>query len=109
MNNYHVWITVAIIAAVTSAIRFLPFLLFSHKGKTPPIIDKLGEALPYAVMGMLVVYCLKDVSFSHVSGIVPPLAATLVTAISYVKKRNTLISILLGTVCYMVLIRITML
>lgn len=109
MNNYYVWITAAIIAVVTSALRFLPFLLFSDKGKTPQIIYKIGDVLPYAIMGMLVVYCLRNVSLTHVSGMVPPIVATLVTAISYVKKRNTLVSIILGTVCYMVLIRITML
>lgn len=106
MNNYHVWITVAIIAAVTAALRFLPFLVFSKNRKTPPIINRLGDALPYAIMGMLVVYCLKDVRITSAPSAVPTLIASLVVGITYVKKKNTLLSIVLGTVCYMVLIRI---
>ena len=105
MNNTYVWISVAIIALVTAAIRFLPFLVFSDKRKTPGFIERLGAVLPYAIMGMLVVYCLKDVDLTSMAGIVPPMVATLVTAVSYVIKRNTLISIILGTVCYMVLIQ----
>ena len=106
MNNYYVWISVAIISLVTAALRFWPFLIFSDKRKTPPFIERLGAVLPYAIMGMLVVYCLKDVDVTSVSGVVPPLIASLAVGASYVIKRNTLISIILGTVCYMVLVQV---
>ena len=105
MNTYYVWITVAIIALVTAALRFLPFLVFSDKRKTPRIINKLGESLPYAIMGMLVVYCLKDVRLTSVAGFAPALISAIVVGISYVKMKNTLLSILLGTVCHMVLVQ----
>ena len=61
--------------------------------------------LPYAVMGMLVVYCLKGVSVSAVSGWLPSLAACGVTGLLYVWKRNTLLSIVAGTLCYMLLVQ----
>ena len=97
---------VSVIALLTAALRFLPFLIFRDEKKTPRVILHLGQALPCAVMGMLVVYCLKDVSFASPAGFVPPLAAGTLTAVSYAVKRSTLLSILLGTVCYMVLIRV---
>ena len=54
-------------AAVTALLRFLPFIIFNGNRKTPPLIEKLGRTLPFAVMGMLVIYCLKDVSFAGIS------------------------------------------
>ena len=106
MNDVYVWITVAIIALVTAATRFLPFIIFSDKRKTPQLVDKLGEALPYAIMGMLVVYCLRDVRLTSFGGSLPPIIASLVVGISYVIKKNTLLSIILGTACYMVLVQL---
>lgn len=101
----HTWYLVAVIALVTAAIRFLPFVIFNGNGKTPKIIEKLGKVLPCAIMGMLVVYCLKDISFGSVSGFLPQIIACLVVTILYVWKRNTLISIICGTVCYMILVQ----
>lgn len=106
MNDTYVWICVAIIAFVTAALRFLPFIIFSDKRKTPSFIERLGAVLPYAIMGMLVVYCLKDVDATSASGVVPPIIASAVVGVSYVIKRNTLISIILGTVCYMVMVQL---
>ncbi|MBE6870460.1 MAG: branched-chain amino acid transporter AzlD [Ruminococcaceae bacterium] len=106
MNGTYVWITVAVIALTTAAIRFLPFLIWSGDRKTPKIIEKLGKVLPFAVMGMLVVYCLKDVSFTSVSGFLPPLIGCAVVAVFHIWKRNTLISIVSGTVCYMLLVQL---
>lgn len=104
MNKTQLIASIAAIAAVTAGIRFLPFLIFSG-GKTPKWVTYLGKVLPYAVMGMLVVYCLKDVSFSSLAGFLPALIASALTALSYALKRNTLLSIILGTVCYMLLIQ----
>lgn len=105
MTDMHTWYLVAVIALVTAAIRFLPFVIFNGNGKTPKIIEKLGKVLPCAIMGMLVVYCLKDISFGSVSGFLPQIIACLVVTILYVWKRNTLISIICGTVCYMILVQ----
>ena len=100
-----VWYTVAVIALVTALTRFLPFLIFGKGRKTPKIITKLGKILPYAIMGMLVVYCLKGTSFAHPSGYLPPLIASLTVAILHILRRNTLLSIICGTVCYMILVQ----
>lgn len=101
-----IWLSVVVIALVTAAIRFLPFLIFGGGRKTPKIIEKLGRTLPYAIMGMLVVYCLKEVHFTAVSGFLPQLLACLMVGVLYVWKRNTLISIVAGTVCYMLLVQL---
>lgn len=96
---------VAVIAVVTALLRFLPFFIFGRK-KTPAFVEYLGEVLPYAIMGMLVVYCLRGMSFGAVSGWIPYVLGTLATIIVHVWKRNTIYSILSGTIIYMVLIRL---
>lgn len=106
MNNLHSALLVAVMAAVTALIRFLPFFVFGERRKTPDFVLYLGKVLPSAIMGMLVVFCLKSVSlFSGTRGI-PEAAACLVTAGLYVWRRNTLLSIISGTVCYMLLIQL---
>ena len=106
MNDLNAWIAVAVIALVTALIRFLPFAVFGRGKKIPKIIEKLGGMLPYAVMGMLVVYCLKDVSFMSLSGFLPPLISCVVVGVLYVWRRNTLLSIIAGTACYMILVQL---
>lgn len=105
MTEINALLTVAVIALVTAAIRFFPFIVWNKNRTAPKIIEKLGKILPYAVMGMLVVYCLKDVSFTEAAGFVPELAASLVVIGLYIWKRNTLISIVAGTVSYMLLVQ----
>lgn len=95
---------VAVVAFVTAAIRFSPFVIF--RKKTPKVVLYLGEVLPYAIMGMLVVYCLKSVTPLSGNHAVPELAAVLVTVFLHKWKHNTFLSILLGTVCYMVFIQV---
>lgn len=97
---------VAIMAAVTMLIRFIPFVVFGGKRKTPAVITYLGMVLPYAIMGMLVVYCLKGISFAAAKSFVPELIAGTVVVLSYVWKKNTLLSIVGGTVCYMLLVQL---
>jgi len=96
---------VGVIALVTAGIRFLPFGVFRGDKQTPPLIEKLGRVLPYAIMGMLVVYCLKGVSFGALSSWLPSAIACVVTVVLYGWKRNTLLSIIGGTVCYMLLVQ----
>lgn len=106
MTDLHTWYIVAVISLVTVVLRFLPFAIFNGKIKTPKIIEKFGKILPYAIMGMLVVYCLKNVSFSSTSVFMPEFIACLIVCVLYVWKRNTLISIICGTVCYMMLVQL---
>lgn len=104
MTKYYPWIVLAIVSIVTIALRFLPFVFFTHR-KTPKIVEKLGASLPHAIMGMLVVYCLKSVNIKSVSGFLPELIATVTVAVLYIWKRNTLLSIIVGTILYMVLVQ----
>lgn len=106
MTDMHTWLIVAVIALVTILLRFLPFLIFRGNRKTPAIIEKLGRILPYAIMGMLVVYCLKDISFADAGDFLPQLIACTVVAVLYIWRKNTLLSIVCGTVCYMLLVQI---
>lgn len=106
MTDLTLWGYVALIALTTAALRFLPFLIWSGSRSVPPIIDRLGHVLPYAMMGLLVVYCLKDISFAAASGFLPPLIACAVVVLLHIWRRNTLISIIGGTVCYMLLVQL---
>ncbi|MBR2459751.1 MAG: AzlD domain-containing protein [Clostridia bacterium] len=106
MNEAYIWLTVAAIALVTAAIRFLPFAVFNGGRKTPRLIEKLGGTLPYAIMGMLVVYCLKDMRFTAIEGFLPQLISCAVVGILYLWRRNKLLSIVTGTVCYMLLVQL---
>jgi len=96
---------IAVMALVTAATRFLPFWLLGDKGETPPFLRYLGQVLPYAIMGMLVVYCLKDVSPATLSSVLPAAAGVAVTAGLHLWKHNTLLSILGGTALYMFLVQ----
>ena len=96
-------ILIAVMAAVTILLRFLPFLVF--RNQTPPYITYLGKVLPPAIIGMLVIYCLKDVSLTtHPHGLPELIAAACVVGLQ-IWKRNSLISILAGTVVYMFLVQ----
>ena len=80
----HDVLLIVVAVLVTAATRFIPFLIFGEKRKTPPIIEYLGTVLPCAIMGMLVVYCLKDVSFLKGSYGIPELIACVVVAALHV-------------------------
>lgn len=105
MSNEQAVLAIAVMAAVTAALRFIPFLLFAGR-ETPPWLSYFGRVLPYAAMAMLVVYCLKGVSFRSLEGFLPELIAGALVVGSYVWKRNTLLSILVGTITYMLLVQL---
>lgn len=105
MPNLHSALMIAVMALVTAALRFLPFLIFGETRKTPPLISYLGQVLPFAIMGMLVVYCLKDVSFAAAPFGIPEIIGCAVVTLLHIWKRNTLLSIGAGTVCYMLLVQ----
>ena len=92
-------------AAVTAALRFLPFFLLGGRRRTPAFVSYLGRVLPYAIMGMLVVYCLKDVSITGGSHGIPEAISIALVAGLHLWKKNTLLSMVAGTLCYMVLIQ----
>lgn len=100
------FLIILIVSLVTALIRFLPFLIFPE-GKAPPkIITYLSNVLPCAVMGMLVVYCLKSVSLVTFPFALPELISIVLVVVLYVYKRNSLLSILSGTVCYMIIVQV---
>lgn len=96
---------VAALAAATLITRFLPFILFPADRETPKYIDYLGRTLPYATIGLLVVYCLKGVSVRVSPFGIPEAVAVAVTALLHWWKGNSLLSIGAGTVLYMILIQ----
>ena len=102
----HSVLIVAVVALVTIGLRFLPFLIFGENRQTPPIIAYLGKVLPFAIMGMLVVYCLKDMTFTAAPFGIPEIIGCATVAALHVWKRNTLLSIGLGTVVYMLLVQL---
>lgn len=98
-------ITITLVVLGTMATRFLPFLLFPADKPTPPLVQHLGKVLPGAVFGLLVVYCLKNVSlFSGTHGIPEAIAIVIVVTL-HLWRRQMLLSIAGGTVVYMVLIQ----
>lgn len=99
-------ITIAMCVLGTMATRFIPFIVFSDKKPVPKYVRYLGKALPAAAYGMLVVYCLKDVSISEGFHGIPELLGIAVTAGLHLRKRNMLLSIAGGTLFYMIIIRI---
>ena len=105
MTDLHSAAMITVIALVTAALRFLPFWIFRENRKTPPLVSYLGQALPFAIMGMLVVYCLKDISFTGAPFGIPEFLGCAVVAVLHIWKRNTLLSIGAGTVCYMLLVQ----
>lgn len=97
------FVIVGIVAAVTILIRFLPFWVFGGKRQTPANISYLGKVLPYSIMGMLVVYCLRNVTIQAAPHGLPELISCGLIVILHRLKRNTLLSIVGGTACYMLL------
>ena len=102
MNNAYVLILVS--ALVTVLIRFAPFVIF--KDKVPKLISDLANLLPSAIMGMLVIYCIKDISFVSLSGFMPMFLGIAAVIGLQIYKHNILLSIALGTVFYMFLVQV---
>lgn len=99
-------VTIAMCVLATVLTRFLPFLIFSPKRPTPKYIQYLGRVLPGAIFAMLVVYCLKNVSFVTYSFGIPELLGIAITVGLHLWKRQMLLSIAGGTVAYMLLVQL---
>ena len=106
MTDSHTLLLIIIMAIGTIFLRFCPFLVFGNKKETPTYITYLASVLPYAIMGMLVVYCLRNIQWVETPHGLPECIATLVVVGSYVWKRNTLLSIAGGTILYMFLVQV---
>lgn len=102
----HSVLIIAVAAVVTVALRFLPFVLFGGKRETSPYIRYLGRVLPCAVMGMLVIYCLRNINFTASPFGAPELIACAVVVGLHIWKRSSILSILGGTVCYVLLVQL---
>ena len=98
-------VTIALCAFGTMITRFLPFIVFRSDKPTPKYIQYIGNVLPPAIFGMLVIYCLKDVSLLGGSHGIPEAIAIIAVIALHLWKKNMLLSIAGGTVCYMLLVQ----
>ncbi len=98
-------ITFAVIVFATVIMRFLPFILFPDNKPTPKFIHYLGVVLPAAVFGLLMIYALKNVDLLSGSHGIPELIGIVVTAVIHLWKKQMLLSISAGTICYMLLVQ----
>ena len=99
-------VTVAVIVGGTMLTRFLPFLLFPAGKSTPKFVQYLGKVLPAAVFGLLIIYCMRNVSVFTGSHGIPELIAIGVVVGLHLWKRQMLLSIASGTICYMLLVQL---
>lgn len=97
---------ILIMAVITLAIRAVPFLLFGGKKEMPESVKYLGNILPTAMIATLVVYCLKSVTPMTGNHGLPEFISVAVVAVLHIWKKNTFVSIGLGTICYMVLVQV---
>ena len=105
MTKEYALLIIAAVALSTFATRVFPFLFFRNGKPTPKVILYLGRVLPPAVMSMLIVYCLRSVSFLAFPFGLPEIIAVAVVVLLHLWKRNNLISILGGTAVYMILVQ----
>ncbi|MBR1672914.1 MAG: branched-chain amino acid transporter permease [Fretibacterium sp.] len=104
MTDLHVFLMILVCGAVTLLLRALPFLAFGRR--TPGYILYLGRVLPYATMGMLVVYCLRNVSPLEGAHGVPEAVSCALVVLLHLWRRSALLSIVGGTACYMFLVQV---
>ena len=105
LNTAQTLASIAVMAVVTFLTRALPFILFDRGDHPPKLVLYLGRVLPPAIIAMLIVYCLKGVTFATLGGWLPPLAAGLAAVLLHLWKGNDLISIFGATVFSMVLVQ----
>lgn len=106
MTTLYIACAILVGAAVSFAMRALPFAVFSGSRTMPAWLDALGQMLPPAVMAVLIVYCYKDVPAAVIENGLPKLIAGVLVALSYLWKHNTFVSIFVGTASYMLLLRL---
>lgn len=104
-DTVHSALIIAVVAVITAALRFAPFIVFGS-GKTPRIITYLANVLPYAIMAMLVIYCLRDISFIGYPYGLPELISVAAVIVLHIFLKKTLLSIGAGVALYMILIQL---
>lgn len=106
MTDYrHAMIIMIVMGLMTLATRILPVLIFGRSEKVPDFILYLGKVVPFTAMGLLIVYCLKDISVFSGSHAIPEILALAVVAVSYLWKKNSILSVVVGTIVYMFLVQ----
>lgn len=104
-ETFYLPAAIAVIAAVTFAVRAVPFFLFGGRKRLPRQVEYLGHVLPPAMIAILVVYCFKAVTPLSGNHGIPELICGLLVVLLHIWKRNTFLSIAVGTVCYMLLVQ----
>lgn len=105
IDNIHSLLIVLVMAVVTAFLRFSPFILFPEGRKRPKVVTYLGTVLPYALIGMLVVYCFKGVNVFAAPYGIPELISAAFSVGIHVWRRNTLLSVFGGVILYMLLVQ----
>ena len=106
MTDYgYAMIVILVMGLAVLATRIVPVLIFGRGEKVPEFILYLGRVVPYTAMGLLIVYCLRDVPVFDAPHGLPELIALAVVAVSYIWKRNTIFSVVIGTALYMFLVQ----
>ena len=105
MNDQYIILVIAVMAIVTMLLRFLPFILFDHGEQLPGWIYYLGKVLPPAIMSMLLVYCLRNINLAEGNHGFPELICVGIAMLMHSWKRNTLLSISVSTLLYMIIIQ----
>ena len=105
-TDWHALLIILVMGIVTLGTRILPVLIFGRKEKVPDYILYLGKVVPYTAMGMLIVYCLKDTPVLEAPHALPEVIAMAVVIGSYLWKRHTIFSVVVGTAVYMILVQL---
>lgn len=106
MTDYrHAMIVIAVMGLAVLATRIVPVLIFGRGEKVPEFILYLGRVVPYTAMGLLIVYCLRDMPVLEAPHGLPELISLAAVTVTYLWKRNTIMSVVIGTALYMFLMQ----
>ena len=104
-ENVHAMIVIVVMGLAVLATRIVPVLIFGRGEKVPEFIMYLGRVVPYTAMGLLIVYCLRDVPVLEAPHALPEIISLAVVTLTYLWKRNSILSVVIGTVLYMFLVQ----
>ena len=105
-DSFHAILIILVMGLMTLATRLIPVLIFGRGDKkVPDYIMYLGRGVPYTAMGLLIVYCLRDVNIAGASHGLPEIIALAIVVVSYLLKKNTILSVVIGTAAYMVMVQ----
>lgn len=105
-NSLFYFVTIiAIVATVTWLTRAIPYILFGGQKELPETVEYLGNVLPASIMIILVIYCLRNINLTAFPFGLAELISVAVVILAQIIKKDSIFSMILGTICYMVLIR----